>query len=405
MFDRPGRSPLFAPGIRLPGQPRPGKLTAVVDWAAKISVIGLFSIGITVALTEASVLILPLTAAMIFGLWLGPFAGRLERKGVPGGLGALFIILAMFATLYGAVMVFSLPLQAWLERAPELWSTLQVKLFEMRASLFRLQEVSKQIEEITRMSQETVQTVVLKEGGLLSSAALTAPSLVAQVALFFCALYFILATRTQLRIGILSICFTRRARLTAARIMRDAEKRVSTYLVTISLLNIALGLVVTAVMFMIGMPSPALWGALAAVLNYAEYVGPVLMVVLLTAVGLVTYDSASAAFVPAALYYALNFIEGQIISPALLGRRFAINPLLILVTIAFWLWVWGPVGALLAVPILIVLMVFVTHLALPHLAAQEALEDRALGRTGRVRRFSTRHTAVVSKEPTSSPLL
>lgn len=359
-----------------PYRPQAGRFSDVLDRASKLCLIGLFLIAFTVALIQASQILLPMTFAIVIGLLLGPLSGKMERKGIPPALAAAILMTALLLLVYGVLMVLWLPLQVWLERAPELWTTLQVKLYELRATLFRLREVTDRLEEITRMSEETAQTVVLNEGGLLSSAALTAPSLLAQLALFIVTLFFYLATRTRLRIGILTLCATRRARLTAARIMRDSELRVSAYLGLITLINIGLGLVVAAAMAMIGLPTPLLWGALAGLLNYVQYLGPLLTTALLAAVGLVTYDSLGMALLPALLHFGINFIEGQVVTPAVLGQRFTINPLLILASLAFWLWVWGPIGALIAVPILIVMIVIITYLALPHMAAAEIAQER-----------------------------
>ena len=348
----------------------------ILDVAAKLAIVGLFLIGVTVALDATASIALPVTAALVIALLVGPLGGKLERRGLPPAVVGLLVILSVIALLVVIGIAFALPVSDWIRRAPELWASLQSKLLQFQATLFRLREMSESIEEITNTSRETAETVVLRDGGLLSSAAWTAPSLIGQFALFLVALFFFVATRTQMRASILSLCFARRSRLTAARIMRDAERQVSAYLGLITLINIGLGVVVGVAMWILGMPNPAVWGALAAILNYAQYLGPIVMVVILAAVGLGTFETVGAGLLPAAVFFGINAVEGQFVTPAVLGRRFTVNPLLILLSLSFWLWLWGPVGALLAVPLLMISTVFVTHLVLPQFAAEDAAQRR-----------------------------
>lgn len=347
-----------------------------LERAARVSLVGLFMVALLHVFREAAVVLVPIVAAFVIGLVLGPAAGRMERRGVPSFLAAFLLVGSLIGVLWSVIYAFSLPLQSWLERAPDLWTTLQVRAFEFRAMLFRLEEVSQQLEDVAQLSQEEAPRVVLDEGGILSSAALTAPAIAGQLALFLVMLLFYLATRTQIRHGLLSLCMDRRAKLKAGRIMRDVERRVSTYLATITVINLSLGIVTALAMAALGMPSPALWGALAAALNYMPYLGPAIMTIILAGVGFITFDTIGFALVPPLVFFAINFVEGNIVTPSVLGSRFTISPLLILIALSFWLWLWGPIGALLAAPLLIVLIVLVTHLALPHIARREAMEER-----------------------------
>jgi len=149
-----------------------------------------------------------------------------------------------------------------------------------------------------------------------------------------------------------------------AHVFRDVEAKVSRYLISITIINICVAIAVTLAMWAIGMPSPPLWGALAGVLNYIPYVGQAVMIVILLAVGLGTQAELWAILLPVACYVAINFTEGQIVTPHFIGRTMTLNPFIIFLSITFWLWSWGPVGGLIAVPTLLIAQSLLTH-ALP----------------------------------------
>jgi predicted PurR-regulated permease PerM len=158
------------------------------------------------------------------------------------------------------------------------------------------------------------------------------------------------------------LCLTRDARLKSARIIRDTEYLLSRYVAWISLVNIALGIVTGFAMYLLDMPSPALWGALATIFNFIPYLGPATLMVILVGVGSVTYDGLLYALTPALAFFCINFLEGQIITPAILGQRLTLNPFVVFLTLGFCLWVWGPVGAFVAVPFLLIVAVVASHL-------------------------------------------
>ncbi|GBD48952.1 AI-2E family transporter [Methylopila sp. Yamaguchi] len=378
-------------------QRRGASIGRLLDSGAKVSMIGLFVVVLSTALKFAAEILMPMTLAVILGLLLGPGIGRIERKGVPATLAALVVVLLLIALVYLSAYAFSLPLQSWIDRAPELWRALQLKVIEFRATFLQIQQVSESLEKVANMGDKQTPKVVLEHAGLLSSAALSAPALIGQAALFLCTLFFYLATRTQIRQGLLGLCLGRKARLTAGRVMRDVEARVSDYLVTITVINFALGIATTLLMWALSLPSPSLWGALAFVLNYAPFLGPALLTLILAGVSLVTFDTTLAAAAPPLAFVLLTFIEGNILTPMVLGHRFTINPLLVLLALAFWLWLWGPVGAFLAVPLLVIALVLMKHLLLPQVALKEEADRRAVRRYRIVRRRSRRGRGVVGR--------
>ncbi len=155
----------------------------------------------------------------------------------------------------------------------------------------------------------------------------------------------------------------------ALKILNDIEENLGGYLIVVTAINLALGVVTAIAAALMGLPSPLLWGALAFVLNYVPYVGPAVMDVLLFGIGLVTYPTLLGALLPPAVFMAITVIEGQFLTPAIVGRRVLnLHPLAIFLSIAFWSWLWGPVGAFLATPILIMVRVALAHLYPRHKA-------------------------------------
>jgi predicted PurR-regulated permease PerM len=219
--------------------------------------------------------------------------------------------------------------------------------------------------------------------------ALLAPAILGQFVIFLGALYFFMASRHSVRLGVLSLCYTRRLRWRMAHVFSDVEERVSRYLLTITLVNLGLGMLVALVMAVTGMPSPLLWGALAFVLNYIPFLGQATTLVLVFLIALGTKSGLTEALVPAGLYWALSFAESQVVTPNLLGRTMTINPFLIFLSLVFWLWVWGPVGGLVAVPSVLVVHSLITHI-IPVRRPASALE----GADGAPKRRSLRKAAI-----------
>ena len=228
-----------------------------------------------------------------------------------------------------------------------------------------------------------VAKVAVESGNPVTDIAFQAPALGAQVLVFLVSLYFFLATRHQIRVGVLSMCFTRRMRWRTAHVFRDVETKVSRFLFSVTIINFCVGVAVTLAMWAAGMPSPVLWGSLAAMVNYIPYVAQAVMVTVLFVVAMGTQDDLVHVLLPVGLYLVISFSEGQLITPQVLGRTLTLNPFLVFLSIGFWIWVWGPVGGLVAVPSLLMLTSFLDHV-LPRGVDREA-PIRARGRARVVR--------------------
>src|SRR5262249_26017563 len=149
------------------------------------------------------------------------------------------------------------------------------------------------------------------------------------------------------------------------RIWNDIEQNLASYLAVVTAINLCLGVAVTTGAWLLGLPSPIIFGVLAMVLNYVPYVGPAVMAIVLLGAGLVTFPTLGQALLAPACFVALATIEGHVITPTVIGHRLTLNPLTVFLAIAFWTWLWGPVGAFLAVPLSIIALVIITHLFPP----------------------------------------
>lgn len=328
--------------------------------AAQWSILGIFLLLAVFALSWASFFLVPVTVALMFGLTLGPVVEWLERHRVPSYLASALMLAMLSAVPYGLFLAFAVPLEEWSLRVPEILGEARRLLFTLRETLEKLHEIGKSVEEAARAGDKPLE-VAMREQGAVSWLLSSAPAVMAQVLILVGVLYFFLANRSRLRAALLAVPRAPQSRWRIARTIRDTEYYLSRYVAAITVVNLGLGLATGIAMWAIGMPSPALWGALAAVLNFVPYLGPGLVALILAGVALVTFEQVSSVLLAPALFLVLNLLEGQFVTPAVLGRRLTLNPFVVFLSLAFWVWLWGPVGAFLAVPLLIVAAVTLHH--------------------------------------------
>jgi predicted PurR-regulated permease PerM len=334
----------------------------VLNNVARLAMVGVGFAVLLMVLQQGQVFLAPVTLAIVIGLMFGPVADKVESWGVPPALSAGVVVLLLLGLIAGFATVFALPLSEWIARAPLIWDKLQSQLANLREPLESVTEFQKQLSGIFGTGEGV--TVSVEDGGAMTGVAMLAPAILAQVAIFLASLYFFVATRDHIRMSVLSMCVTRRMRWRTAHVFRDVEHKVSRFLLSVTMINLCVGTAVTIAMWIIGMPSPLLWGAMAAVLNYIPYVGQAIMITTLLMVGLGTETELFQILLPVACYAGINFVEGQIFTPHFIGRTLTLNPFIIFLSITFWIWAWGPVGGLVAVPTLLIAQSIISH-ALP----------------------------------------
>lgn len=327
--------------------------------ATRIAIIGMFVIMLGAVLMETREITAPVCAAIIVGSIVGPFIERLARSGVPPFLAALGLVAVLVAFLYGLAVVFSGSIATWIERAPEIGATLRERFSVLREPLSALKSLGDAVNAAT--GGDSGLSVSASPGSLIAAALAAATPAVAQFVVFVGSLFFFLAGRAQMKRRLVVGFMTRDARLLALRIVTAIERNLGLYLGTVTLINAGLGLVTGLAMWAIGLPNAALWGLLAFVLNYIPFLGPILMMVVLLGVGMISFPTLGLSLLPVALFTVLHGIEAQFVSPGVIGRRLTLNPFLVFLALAFWTWIWGPLGAFLAVPILVICFVVVDH--------------------------------------------
>ncbi|WP_423067363.1 AI-2E family transporter [Devosia sp. CN2-171] len=332
----------------------------VMNNATQMAIILIGVVVAFIAIREAQVILAPVFLAILIGLVFGPVADMMENRGIPEGVSAGLVVLLFLTVIIAGGALFYGPLSEWAERIPVIWARLQTEMRNWQEPLATIGALQEQVKSV--FGGDATMEVSVQDGSTVTGIALMAPALLAQVLVFLVSLYFFLATRENIRIATLSLCFSRRMRWRTAHVFRDVEQKVSKYLLTISMVNVGVGIVVTLLMWAIGMPSPILWGALAAVLNYVPFVGQAFMALILFLAGLGTGGGLGAAMLPVGLYWAVNFVEGNFVTPNLLGATMTVNPFLIFLSLTFWLWAWGPIGGLIAVPSLLIVLSVITHI-------------------------------------------
>ncbi|WP_417766641.1 AI-2E family transporter [Stappia sp.] len=325
---------------------------AILANTSRLAIIAIGVITVIAALEYAQMILAPIFLAVVIGLMFGPLSDRIEQLGIPSWISALGVVATFLMLIAVAGTAFAVPLSDWLDRLPSIWERLQLELTSWKgivASIGGMQEKLR-----SAMGQGPSMKVDVEDTSAVESVVFFAPAFMAQILLFLASMYFFIATRNDFREAALSLCLNPRLRQSARRTFEDVEARVSRYLLSITAVNILLGLAVSAALFALDVPSPLLWGMLAGALNYVIYIGPAVMALVLTGVGLATSDTTLGILLPPAVYLGLNLLEAQFLTPAVLGRTMTLNPFVVLLSIAIWIWLWGPVGGFIAVPSLLI---------------------------------------------------
>ncbi len=316
-------------------------------------------IALPFALRAGAEFFLPVTAALVIAIALVPPLEWLERRRVPSGLAAFLCLMLFLVVANAAVAAIVFPASNWLRTLPE-------KIDRVRATLRPVLEAFSDLDHFIQSTAQgfsrgpglASQTVTVETpNSLLQIIATSAPFAIIQMFFATLVIYFFLAGWTKMRKRTITNRASFDGAMTTARVIQQVVDATSTYLGTITLVNISLGLLVAFALWLLGMPNPLMWGGIVAVMNYIPYLGPIAAAFLLALAGLMepVFPSFWQAMVPAILFVVCHLIEANIVTPTIVGRKLTINPLMILLALSFWAWVWGTTGALLAVPLLIIL--------------------------------------------------
>lgn len=325
------------------------------DWQSlRFALNGLFVIALFYTLYFAAPVLIPITVAVLLSILLAPAVEKLEMLHLPRPIASALIVIAALAVIVLAVMQLAAPAQDWVARVPAGFSRIEERLKLIKKPIQELQKATEQIENATEFEQKPQRRQIVElrrpsfAGELLSGTqrAFTA------VGIVIILLYFLLATGDLFLRKLIAIMPTDENKTRVVDIARSVKKDISFYLFTLTLTNIGYGLLVTGTAWYLGVESPLLWGALTLILSFAPYVGPVVIAIILTMAALISLNAVAPALILTGTYLCVLLAVQNVVSPQIWGRRLALNPVAIFISIIVWGWMWGMAGALLAVPLL-----------------------------------------------------
>ena len=340
-------------------------------------------LAIPFALRGGAEFFMPVTAALVVAIALVPLLEWFERRGVPSKLAAVLCVMLFLGLTIFALASIVLPAIDWIARIPQRIEQVRQTLdpvLDLYQSLQRW--IDSTAAKIASAPPPSTRLVRLETPNSMYDLLTTqAPHLLVQLFFALLVIFFFLAGWTGMRKRTIVNRGSFEGALTTARVIQQVVEATSTYLGTITLINVSMGALTAAILWWLGMDSPIMWGGIVAVLNYIPYLGPIASVALLAFGGLMTFPDVWAAMLPPVIFLVLHMIEANALTPSIIGRRLEINPLLILVSLSFWAWVWGTTGALLAVPLLIILKTVFDAAGTPDIAGF-LFEDGVLTHVG-----------------------
>jgi predicted PurR-regulated permease PerM len=364
-----GKAPSSKPvgGERQPhaandGTPLPGsreelppviRRTEVVAFA----LVALLIICVIAGLYLGRAFFLPITMAFIVGTMLSPAASFMERYRFPRAVAAVLIVTAATTGVIFMVGLIASPVMEWSSKLPELGALLRAKMHVFDRPLARWQEMQSMLG-----GPDTLTTFHLPKIDWVQPTLEFLSPTFAEFLLFIATLILFIASWRELRRAMIMNFGERTARLRTLRMLNEIEEHLGNYLLMVTMINIGVGVVTGVICAVTGMPNPAGLGALAAILNFIPIIGPVAMFAVLVVVGQVAFESIGAGLLAPTLFAVMTFLEGHFLTPMIIGRRLALNALAVFIALAFWTWLWGPMGAFLSSPLLIVALIIKEHL-------------------------------------------
>jgi predicted PurR-regulated permease PerM len=333
-----------------------------------LAITGLFVLASFYTLYFCRSLLLPLVLAVLLSLLLSPAVRALKRLRVPEPLGAGLVLLALLGAVGFGIYQLAGPAYDWMQRAPQSLGAAEVKLRALKQSVQKLGRATEQVEKIAEVGGATgprrpVVAVALQSSPSLRERLFSqAADLVTGAVVMAILLYFLLASGDLFLRKLIRVLPRLEDRRRAIEIARQLERDVSGYLSTVALINLCLGAAVALAFTLIGVPNPLLWGAMVTFTNFVPYLGPVINYGVFGMVGLLTFSTVPGMLAPAGVFLVLNVTEAYLLTPRVLGRRLTLNPVVLFVGLTFWGWMWGIIGGILAVPILVVFKILCDHL-------------------------------------------
>ncbi len=312
---------------------------------------GVLLLGVLYTLYFARAVLVPVTVAILLNFVLSPAIRTLGRLRIPAALGAAIILVVFLGSAGYLTYRLAAPASEWMARGPQSLRRVESKLRKLKKPVEQVSRTADQVQKMTSTDDSQTPKVQVQGPTLKDIVVGSTQALITQSIVIFTLLYFLLAGGDLFLRKLVKILPRVRDKRLAEEIAHETERSVSSYMFTITVINICLGIATGIAMFFIGLPNPVLWGVVGGLLNFIPYLGGFIAVAVLGLAGMLTFDHLWQALLPAFAYLVLTNLE-SFITPVVLGRRFTMNPVVVFLSVIFWGWMWGIAGALLAVPLL-----------------------------------------------------
>ncbi len=325
---------------------------------------GLFLLAIFYTIYFLRSLLLPIVLALLLSYLLRPIVRVLAKAKIPLLIGSALVLLSLVGLFGYGVSFLAAPAAGWLEKAPYSLHELQQKLLPFRKPMEKVAQASGAIENLTTTESERNKppAVEVKEHSLTNRLMVQTPEMLVSALTMLILLYFLLAYDEVFLTKLIKLMPTLSDKKRAVSIAHEIEAQVSRYLFTVTLINVGLGIAVGTAVGFLGLPNPIMWGAMVAVLNFIPYLGALTGIICMTLGAVLSFDSISYAMLFPLTYFIIATLEGNFITPFVMGRSLTLNPVLVLLSLTFWGWMWGITGIILAVPILAAFKIFCSHI-------------------------------------------
>src|SRR5437588_1407674 len=326
-----------------------------------IALTGLFVLAVFYTLYFMRSILLPIVLALLLSYLVRPIVRGLARLKIPVPVVAAFVLIGLLAVVGYGMSALATPAVGWLQKAPAGLAELQYKLLPVKKSVAQVTQASGEIEKLATADAET-KTVEVKRHPITEMLFIRTPEFIVSAVLLSILLYFLLVYDQVFIAKLVKLLPTLSDKKTAVGIAHDIESQISRYLFTITAINACLGLAVGTAVALLGLRNPVMWGVMVALLNFVPYLGALTGIICMTIGAALSFDSLGYALIFPAVYLAFGTLEGSFITPWIMGRSLTLNPVIILLSLTFWGWMWGIVGIILAVPILAAFKIFCAHI-------------------------------------------
>ena len=348
--------------------PRPDTVVPrVLDTTAfdigRVAVVGVFVLACFFALHAGRMVFMPILLALLFGLLLAPVIRFLKQYHIPEPLGAALVLVAVASVIGYGVYRLSEPTAEWFAKVPGAVRQIEYKFGALKKPMEEMDKATGVVEKMTTLNGPTKkQEIEVKQHTFTDTIVNQTGEFLGGTITTIMLLYFLLASGDLFLQKLVKILPRFHDKKRAVEIVREMEHQISTYLFTVTLINIGVGLAVGAAMYGLDMPNPMLWGVMACFLTYVPYLGPAIGVITVAVAATLTFDNIGWVLLIGGTYWGITIIEGTFVTPQILGHRLTLNPFVILAGLMFWGWLWGIPGTLLAVPLIASVKIFSDHI-------------------------------------------